>query len=397
MNDTPRASCGRARRPGDTLPHVTNATRPDIADAPGADDRPSRHAPVRHAPAHHAPGGGFRNPWPGARPSGGAALARWMLVERVAHPRAPDPDPRVAFPRVASAFRAPRAPADVVTATWVGHSSWLVQLGGWNVLLDPVWGERASPLAFAGPRRFTPPGVAFDALPPVDLVVLSHDHYDHLDAPTVRRLAGRDPGARWVAPLGVAARLRALGVPAASVGECDWWDEATAGPLEATCVPARHFSGRGLGDRDRTLWCGWVLRARGVGASAAASGGAAPRAVYYAGDTALHPDFAEVARRCGPVALAILPVGAYAPRWFMRPVHCDPEDAVAAYDAFCAGQRAAHPLAPDPVLGATHFGAFKLTDEPTDEPPRRTRALWEAAGRDASRLWVPRHGETRTF
>lgn len=347
---------------------------------------PTKPAPHADVPSHHKPGGGFQNPWPSGRRKGVGALARWLVVERLAHARAQDPDPRVAFPRVASAFHAPRAPAGVVNATWVGHSSYLVQIGGWNVLLDPVWGERASPVEFAGPRRFTPPGVDFGALPPVDLVVLSHDHYDHFDAPTIARLLARDPGARWLAPLGVGARLRALGAPAAAVAERDWWGGADVGPLAATCVPAQHFSGRGVGDRDGTLWCGWVLRAPGAEAE-----GGPPRAVYFAGDSGLHPDFAEVTRRCGPVALALLPVGAYAPRWFMRPVHFDPEDAVAAYDALSAGQGGAAA----PVFGAAHFGAFKLTDEATDEPPRRTRALWAAAGRDASRLWVPRHGETR--
>ena len=336
-------------------------------------------------PAHHRPGGGFRNPWPNAAPSGGAALARWMLG-RLTTTRPTDPDPRLAFPRVASAFHLPRASADAITATWVGHASFLVQLAGWNVLLDPVWGERASPLPFAGPKRYTPPGVAFEALPPIDCVVLSHDHYDHLDAPTIRRLVAEHPAASWLAPLGVAARLNALGVPATAITERDWWETARVGPLAVTCVPAQHFSGRGVGDRDQTLWCGWVLRA-----------GAAGRAVYFAGDSALHPDFAEVTRRGGPVALALLPIGAYAPRWFMQPVHCDPDDALAAYDALCMGQRAAAVDVPTPVFGATHFGAFRLTDEPIDEPARRTRAAWAAAGRDASRLWIPQHGETRVL
>ena len=359
-------------------------------------------APHADLPPHHKPGGGFQNPWPGGRPAGGTALVRWLVVERMTHPRLADPDPRVAFPRVASAFHTPRAPVDAITATWIGHASFLLQLAGQNVLLDPVWSARASPLPFAGPKRFTPPGVDFDALPPIDLVVLSHDHYDHLDAPTVRQLTARFPAARWLAPLGVGARLTALGVPAACVAERDWWGRVEVGPITATCVPAQHFSGRGPDDRDRTLWCGWVLRAQ-PGVEIGAQGGterdavrAVGRAVYFAGDSGLHPEFAEVTRRDGPVALALLPVGAYAPRWFMRPVHCDPDDALAAYDALCAGQRAAHPTAPDPVFGATHFGAFKLTDEPTDEPPRRTRAAWAAAGRDAGRLWVPRHGETRT-
>jgi N-acyl-phosphatidylethanolamine-hydrolysing phospholipase D len=365
--------------------------------------------------SHHRPGG-FRNPWPtAARVNAAGALFRWLVVERLAHPRALDPDPRTAFPRAEPTFEQPRAAPDALTATWVGHSTFLVQVGGWNVLTDPVWSERASPVTFVGPRRYTPPGVAFEALPPVDLVVLSHDHYDHLDAPTVRRLAHRFPDARWLAPLGVGALLRALG--AAHVAECDWWqhtlcERAGAAPLEATCVPAQHFSGRGVTNRDATLWGGWVLRPRATAAAtaaatgvpnaaaadaaapgAAATNGAAP-AVYFAGDTGLHPDFADVGRRCGPLALALLPIGAYAPRWFMRPVHCDPDDALAAYDAVCAGIAESHPGAEPPAFGASHFGTFRLTDEPTDEPPRRLRAEWAARGRGADAVWIPRHGET---
>lgn len=358
---------------------------------------------------HHRPHG-FRNPWPtAARANAAGTLFRWLVVERLTHPRAPDPDPRVAFPRAEPTFERPRAAPHALTATWVGHSTFLLQIGGWNVLIDPVWGERASPVTFAGPRRYTPPGVVFDTLPPVDLVVLSHDHYDHLDAPTVRQLVHRVPGARWLAPLGVGPLLRALG--AATVTECDWWqrtlcERAGAVPLEATCVPAQHFSGRGVTNRDATLWSGWVLRPQATApvagvsdaAAEAASGtaaadGAAP-AVYFAGDTGLHPDFADVGRRCGPLALALLPIGAYAPRWFMRPVHCDPDDALAAYDALCAGIAESHPAAELPVFGASHFGTFKLTDEPTDEPPRRLRAAWAARGHGADAVWIPRHGET---
>jgi N-acyl-phosphatidylethanolamine-hydrolysing phospholipase D len=355
-------------------------------------------------PAHHRPSGGYQNPWPtAARPNAAGALLRWLVVERITHPRAPDADPRGAFPRVAPTYDAPRAAPGTLTATWVGHSTFLLQIGGWNVLTDPVWSARASPVAFAGPARYTPPGVAFDALPPVDVVVLSHDHYDHLDAPTVRRLAARFPTARWLAPLGVGAVLRALGVR--DVAERDWWEDAVcdapagdapagdasgdAGaarrPLVATCVPAQHFSGRGVTNRDATLGAGWVVRARGTDARAA---------VYFAGDTGLHPDFAEVGRRCGPLALALLPIGAYAPRWFMRPVHCDPDDALLAYEAVCAGIAAAHARAAPPAFGGSHFGTFRLTDEPIDEPPRRVRDAWAARGGDARALWVPRHGET---
>ena len=364
-----------ARRTTSSLPH----------GAPVADARTTAAPDAR--PTHHAAGGGFRNPWPGSEQAGVTGLLRWLVVERVTHRRPADPLPASVFPRVASRFDAPRAAADALTATWVGHSSFLVQLGGANVLLDPVWGERASPVGFAGPRRLVPPAVAFDALPPIDVVVLSHDHYDHLDAPTVRAIARRWPAAAWLAPLGVGRRLRALG--AANITERDWWEEADVGPLRAACVPAQHFSGRGVQDRDRTLWCGWALRAREP-----AGGG---RAVLYAGDTGLHPEFARIGRRYGPFDLALLPVGAYAPRWFMRPVHCDPDDAVAAWDALVAGAPGgdAHAAtAPPPVLGAMHWGTFKLTDEAIDDPPRRLREAWARGGRPPARLWVPQHGET---
>jgi N-acyl-phosphatidylethanolamine-hydrolysing phospholipase D len=156
------------------------------------------------------------------------------------------------------------------------------------------------------------------------------------------------------------------------------------------CVPAQHFSGRGLADRDRTLWCGWVIRPRGAAADGGAADAPPSRAVLFAGDTALHPEFAAIARRYAPIALALLPVGAYAPRWFMRPVHCDPDDAVAAYAALAEGARDAAP-----VMGGMHWGTFRLTDEPLDEPPRRTRDAWARAGRDAALLWLPALGETR--
>jgi N-acyl-phosphatidylethanolamine-hydrolysing phospholipase D len=265
----------------------------------------------------------------------------------------------------------------------LGHSTWLVQVGGRNVLLDPVWGERASPVGFAGPRRWAAPGVAFERLPPIDLVVLSHDHYDHFDDATLRRLAREHPEAAWLAPLGVAARLRARG--AARVAELDWWGEHAADGLRATCVPAQHFSGRTPFDRDSTLWCGWVLRA--------AEGG---RAVWFVGDTGRHPEFGAIARRAGPFDLVLMPVGAYEPRWFMRPVHLDPEDAVAAYGEIAAACAEAHG-GPPPLMAGMHWGTFKLTDEPIDEPPRRTAAAWKAAGLPTETLWMPAFGETRNL
>jgi N-acyl-phosphatidylethanolamine-hydrolysing phospholipase D len=200
-------------------------------------------------------------------------------------------------------------------------------------------------------------------------VLISHNHYDHLDAPTVRALARRYPAAEWITPLGVGGLLRQLG--ATRVRELDWWDEFGLAGATIGCTPAQHFSARGVHDRNRTLWSGFTVRCGG-------------RAVYFAGDTGLHPEFAETGRRFGPFDVVLLPVGAYEPRWFMRPVHMNPEDALLALHALGSG-----------ILVPIHWGTFKLTDEPMDEPPRRTRELWAASGRAPEGLWLLGHGETR--
>jgi N-acyl-phosphatidylethanolamine-hydrolysing phospholipase D len=294
-----------------------------------------------------------------------------MLVHRTTRPRPKDPDPSV-FARVQPSFVHPRAPASHLTVTWVGHSSLLIQLAGMNILTDPMWSERASPVPFAGPQRWVAPGVALDALPPLDLVLLSHNHYDHLDASTVRQLARRQPQAVWVTALGLASFVKKRGVSA--VAELDWWQEHTVGALRVTASPAMHFSSRGIGDRGDTLWCGFAL--------AAANG----RRVFFAGDTGFHPDFATIAARLGPFDVALLPIGAYEPRWFMRYVHMNPEEAVDAFGVLNAR-----------VMVPIHWGTFKLTDEAMDEPPRRARAAWKAAGLAPERYCQLAHGETITL
>ena len=333
---------------------------------------------------HHRPDGGFRNPWPGGEPPGFPALLRWRLVDRVRTPIQPDP-PRGSLPLRTPSIVAPRAEPGYRSATWVGHSTVLLQLGPLNILTDPLWGERASPFRRLGPRRLMPPGLDFDALPPIDVVLLSHNHYDHLDAPTVRRIAERFPEARWLSPLRLGELLRSFGVR--HVVERDWWESmampAGTGPdgrgaFVATCTPARHFSARGLGDRGDTLWCGWTIAADGV-------------SVYFAGDTALHPEFGAIASAAGPFDLVMLPIGAYEPRWFMGGVHMNPEDAIEAYRALTAGGAARPPCL------ALHWGTFRLTDEPVEEPPARFGERWREAGFPADANWTLAVGETRRF
>ena len=322
--------------------------------------------------AHRRADGRYANPWAGGEPHGFGDFLRWVVVERRKNPRRPDPLPS-AFPAATPSFPARAARSEIVI-TWVGHSSFLLQIAGANVLLDPMWGERASPVSFAGPRRHVPPGVAFADLPKIDLVVISHDHYDHLDLETVRAIVRAHPDAAWIAPLGVGKWLRKRG--ARVEAELDWWQSASVASLEVTCTPAQHFSGRKPNNRNETLWCGWTIAGAG-------------RSVYYAGDTARHPEFGGIARTLGPFDAAFLPIGAYEPRWFMGAVHMAPEEAVDAFRDVARenGERRC-------TMVAMHWGTFKLTDEPLDEPPRLTREAWSAAG-PPGELWIPRHGETK--
>jgi N-acyl-phosphatidylethanolamine-hydrolysing phospholipase D len=334
--------------------------------------------------AHRLPGGRFRNPWPGPGLPGFGGVLRWSL-ERAwrgrfgfrARGRAPTPVP--------PSVRPARSGTNELCVSWIGHSTFLLQISGLNVLTDPMFSDRASPVRWAGPRRLMPPGIALEALPPLDLILQSHDHYDHFDEASIRALAIKHPQATWCAPLGLGDRLRGRGVR--QIVERDWFGSAT--PLngvfadtKVTCLPARHFSGRSLADRNATLWCSWTVEA-------------AAHRVYFAGDTAHHPDFGDIGLQCGPFDLVLMPIGAYDPRWFMRPVHMDPEEAVSAYaslvDAHAArGKRSA-------VMAAMHWGTFVLPDEPVDEPPRRAHAAWAARGFPNDNLWIMAPGETRVL
>lgn len=249
------------------------------------------------------------------------------------------------------------------------------------MLIDPVWSDRASPLSFAGPRRLVPPGIRFDDLPSIHITFLSHDHYDHLDDATIRRLIDRFPSMRWVAPLGVAAFLEARG--ARNVAEFDWWDKGDIESVRISSTPAQHFAGRYPWNRNATLWCGWTMLF-GDGSN-----------VFYAGDTGLHPEFGEIATRLGPFDMAILPIGAYEPRWFMRPVHMSPEESVAAYGSLSSGNSSQG--TPACVMVGCHWGTFRLTEEPAMEPPIRCRKAFSTGGFRSNDLWILAHGETRTI
>ena len=326
--------------------------------------------------SHHAPGGGFRNPWPDSEPRGFTDVLRWMR-ERRGHPRAPTPA-RGSFRTATPSIVRPHANAGEHTATWIGHSTILLQTGGLTIITDPVFSERAFPVQWVGPRRVMPPAMDISALPPLDIVLLSHSHYDRLDKASVKQLARKHPRATWVVPLGLASYVRGWGVQ--EIVELDWWQESEVKGIRVTATPARHFSARRLGDRNKSLWCGYALA---IG----------ERRAYFAGDTAYHPEFTAIGERCGPFHFVMMPIGAYDPRWFMHVVHVDPEEAVQAYSDL----QLAHPDAPMPLMLGIHWGTFRLTDEPMDEPPKRTRANWRERGFDETCLWIADFGETRRW
>lgn len=255
------------------------------------------------------------------------------------------------------------------SVTWIGHATLLVRMDGVTFLTDPMFSERASPIPFAGPKRVVAPGVPLDQLPPVDFAVVSHDHYDHADVASITALARR--GTRLVVPLGLGDLVRSAGGAAI---ELDWWQHTRLNGVEIHCVPAQHFSGRSaFGDHGRRLWSGWVV----VGPT---------RRFYHAGDTGYFSGFEEIGTRFGPLDLAALPIGAYAPSSIMRFVHLDPEEAV----------RAAVDLRADHVV-AMHFGTFDLTEEPLDEPPRRFRRAARRNGFDRERAWTLNVGESHDW
>ena len=241
----------------------------------------------------------------------------------------------------------PRRPlpldGDGAVITFIGHSTFLIQTPAGNILTDPMYSDRAGPFTLLGPRRVRQPAVRFDDLPPISTVLLSHNHYDHCDRPTLRRLAKRfNP--LVVTPLGNGRFARASGIK--RVEELDWWDRAATSPLPITLTPARHFSARTPFDRNRALWGGFIVEIGGAD-------------VYFAGDTAYATFFREIRQRFGPVDLALLPIGAYEPRWFMHVVHMNPEEAVRAHLDLEAAQS----------IGM-HYGTFRLTTEGIDDPLR---------------------------
>jgi L-ascorbate metabolism protein UlaG (beta-lactamase superfamily) len=281
---------------------------------------------------------------------------------------------RQAWPKWAPSPHADRPPervgGDKVRLSFVGHVSWLIQTSGLNILIDPVWSERASPVRWAGPKRRNDPGIAFDALPPIDVALVSHGHYDHLDIATLSKLAARF-SPRVVTPLGndVAMRRADNAVRAEAF---DWHQRVELGSgLAATLVPTQHWSARGLFDRNTALWASFVLETPAG-------------KIYIVCDSGYGEGkhFRRVGEAHGPLRLAILPIGAYEPRWFMRDQHMNPSDAVMALDDCGAEQALAH-----------HHGTFQLTDEAIDAPVEALQAALDEANVPRERFVVLKPGQ----
>jgi len=288
-------------------------------------------------------------------------LPKFLVTPRARWPRHVDVTPQIP--------PAPRDDHDIVI-TFIGHATFLIRTAQATVLTDPMFSKRASPVSFAGPKRVHDPGVRLADLPRIDVVLLSHNHYDHCDLPTLRHLADR------FQPLVITpSRNKELLEKAelTRIEQLGWWQSARKTPFPVTVAPAQHFSARTPFDRNQALWGSFVFELAG-------------KRLFFAGDTGYSEHFRMIRARAGRMDLALLPIGAYEPRWFMKPAHMNPEEAVQTFLDLGAGE-----------FVAMHWGTFRLTDEPMLEPPTRTRAAWQSARLPEDRLHIPRHGQTLVF
>ncbi|MFJ6539688.1 MBL fold metallo-hydrolase [Streptomyces sp. NPDC091385] len=330
----------------------------------GAEPSGERLARIRRSP--HFKDGVFQNPGGTAstRPSGSALDLAKAFFDKDTRPGRSPKGTIPVHPTTLADLAAP--PATGLRVTWMGHSSVLVEIDGHRVLFDPVWGERCSPFPFAGPRRLHPVPLPLAALGPVDVVVISHDHYDHLDMPTIKALADTDT--LFAVPLGVGAHLEHWGVSPDRLRELDWHESARIGGLTLTATPARHFCGRGLRNTQHTLWASWVVAGD-------------EHRVYHSGDTGYFEGFQDIGTAYGPFDLTMIQIGAYSPYW--PDIHMTPEEGLRAHLDLQGGR-------PHGVLLPIHWGTFNLAMHTWAEPGEWTRDASDEAGQAVA---TPRPGE----
>lgn len=325
-------------------------------------DRPTPES----RPPHHA-ADGFRNPHLTESRRG---LFRYLRMKYFGEEEfADDPAEVDRIPVVAPDREPIGRPTDALRITWIGHATALVEFPNLTLLTDPVFSDRASPVSFAGPKRVLPPALALHELPAVDLVLISHNHYDHLDTPTVQALGN---SVTWLVPLGLRAWFIGKGIAPDRVREFDWWDSADVHGARVTAAPMQHWSARGFADRNESLWVSWAVESDGF-------------SFWFCGDTGYNPvQFREIGERFGGFDLAMIPIGAYAPRWFMKDAHVTPAEAVTIHEEVRSRFTVAH-----------HWGAFRLSAEPLDEPPRRLAAALAERGDAVTPFVAMAVGETR--
>ncbi len=305
----------------------------------------------------------YRNNYPHADP-GIRDLLWWRLTRKAPPPPRP-------FPLTPNDPATLRANRERPSLTWVGHSTFLVQIEGVNFLTDPIFSDRASPVPFWGSKRITPVGLAMEELPHIHFVLISHNHYDHLDVRSVKGLLQRqrhDPPV-MVVPSKLGPWFKRRGFP--RVQEIEWWESAEIAGLRIHAVPVQHWSQRIPFIVNRTSWAGFIVEGR-------------HGKLLFPGDTAYSPDFKDIHERIGPMTLALLPIGAYQPRWFMHSMHIGPQEAVQIHRDLRAK-----------LSVAMHWGTFAQTDEPFDEPPQLLRETMQSENIPESDFWIMGHGETR--
>ncbi len=317
-----------------------------------------RLARIQQSPQYA--GNKFVNPLPPKNPEFFRVLRRWFFEET------PDKEPAAPVPlNPINPVFFDTTPSDL-RITWFGHSSFFIELDGQRILVDPVWGDHASPGRIFGVKRFHAPPIKLDAMPAIDAVVISHDHYDHLNEPTIKQLKDKVP--LFVVPLGLGSHLEYWGVAPEKIKELDWWDEVSLDDVRLVSTPARHFSGRSLADRDATLWSGWAFIGR-------------ERRAYYSGDTGMFPGFQEIGERLGPFDITLMETGAYNSDWV--DVHMGPEQAVAA-----------HQMVRGNLMVPVHWGTFALAFHSWTEPVERVLAAAQKVGIEVA---TPRPGESVEF